>query len=160
MTIDWPTTDGIGLVILTSAHAADHARLEEFLRSPDLKGVVVRYAVDISGDAGPLADVIRAAAVPVAAMVRADCGGAGLEIASACDFRFESAEALGDADEQAAEFLRALTEGRPAPLVRAIVTSIRNAGRMPLDAALREETDLFCRAARVLISADPEDGPQ
>ncbi|HUI91960.1 MAG TPA: enoyl-CoA hydratase/isomerase family protein [Chitinivibrionales bacterium] len=53
-----------------------------------------------------------------------------------------------DLEGEAQRFLCRLTEGRPAALVRSIMTSIHNARTLPLDEALRRETELFCDAAR------------
>ena len=152
MTIDCRIADGIGTVTVASRDAADRARLEEFLRAPELKGVVVRLAGNPAGDATALSQTIAASPVPTAAAIRGDCAGADLEIARACDFRYASAPD-SDAERQATEFLRALTAGRSAALVRTVMTSIRNAARMPLGEALAEETSLFCQAARRLIAA-------
>ena len=149
MTIDCRIADGIGTVTVASLDAADRVRLEAFLRSPELKGVVVRLAGAFAGDAKALSETIAVSPVPTAAAMRGDCAGAGLEIARACDFLALSDET----DEQAADYLRALTAGRSAALVRTVMTSIRNAARMPLGEALAEETTLFCQAARRLIDA-------
>lgn len=49
---------------------------------------------------------------------------------------------------EARRFCRQLTGGRPQALVRSIMTSIHNARTLPLDEALRRETELFCACAK------------
>lgn len=53
-----------------------------------------------------------------------------------------------DIEDEARKFCRQLTEGRPQALVRSIMTSIHNARTLPLDEALRRETELFCACAK------------
>jgi enoyl-CoA hydratase/carnithine racemase len=180
VTILWEIADGIGTIALPGPAdepltPADVARVAAFLAAPELRGVVLRVAGDPAGSAAiaeALAQAIADATVPVVAAIGENCGGAALELARACPFRWASPDArigvtgadrfvsgaeaatLGivdravpDVEARAADHLRALTAGRPVALVRAIMASIRNAGRMSLDDALAEETALFCAVA-------------
>lgn len=45
-------------------------------------------------------------------------------------------------------FLKALTEKRYPAVIRAVMEAIHNGRRLPLDEALRAETDLFCKVIR------------
>jgi enoyl-CoA hydratase/carnithine racemase len=51
-------------------------------------------------------------------------------------------------EDEAQKFCGQLTDGRPPALVRSILTSIHNARTMPLEEALRRETELFCACAK------------
>jgi enoyl-CoA hydratase len=45
-------------------------------------------------------------------------------------------------------FLEQMTAGRPQALIRSIMTSIHNARTLPIDEALRRETELFCACVK------------
>lgn len=53
-----------------------------------------------------------------------------------------------DIEGEAQKFCGQLTDGRPPALVRSIMASIHNARTLPLDEALRRETELFCECAK------------
>ena len=53
-----------------------------------------------------------------------------------------------DLEPQAIAFLESLTEKRSPSLIRAVMTSIHNGRRLPLEQALRRETELFLKVAR------------
>jgi enoyl-CoA hydratase len=53
-----------------------------------------------------------------------------------------------DIEGEARNFCIQLTDGRPQALVRSIMTSIHNARTLPLEEALRRETELFCACAK------------
>ncbi len=146
---------------------------------------------------------IESAKIPVLALIRGSCLGAGLEIALCCHFRFASANALfgfpetqlgllpgwggtvrgprsantsaaielvlsgrlvradealdmglinrrgptGKIGTMAVEFLRSLTAGKSPELIRAAMEALHNGRRLPIDEALEQEADLFCRLA-------------
>lgn len=178
------------------SHGADVQSLRAQLDAPD-------FAARMDGGKRLLA-MIADAPIPVLALIRGGCLGAGLEIALACDFRFCAAssllgfpevelglvpgfggplfldgvasrrgavelllsgrmvgagEALGlglvdrvcagqDLEDSARGFLRGLVGRRSAAQVRAVMESLRNARRLPLEEALRRETELFMKVAR------------
>ncbi len=213
------------------------AVLAEFLGREDLKGVIVhgagkhfcagadleeleRHRRDPESLARELAEgrtlieTLASASIPIVAVIRGSCLGAGLEIAMACHFRVASENAmigfpesglgllpgLGgtvlaprilkrsvavdmlvtgrmvDASEardlgvvdlvvptfeleaRGRELLANLVDRRPRYVIRAIMTAIHNAHRLPLEEALREEGRLFLEVARETARRPREDG--
>lgn len=53
-----------------------------------------------------------------------------------------------DIADEARKYLGQLTDGRPPALIRSIMSSIHNARTLPLEEALRRETELFCACAK------------
>lgn len=160
-----------------------------------------------------LLEMLASGPVPVIAVIRGSCLGAGLEVALACHFRIASRNALlgfpesthgmmpgfggtvrgtevlghgrtidlalsgklisgQDAGElglvdmavetsglnTAAEaFVAGLVGKRPPHLIHAVMQSIHNARRLPIDEALREEAALFLELARRTFSETPAD---
>ncbi len=103
--------------LLTRPDFEDPERLRKFLETPQLKAVIIQGegrhfcgGADLDSLSGQLADpkqmallmgkgkalleIVRGATVPVMALVRGSCLGAGLEIALACHFRFSSSNAM------------------------------------------------------------------
>ena len=115
--LGWVTLTNAPYNVLAQPVFADLAELRSFLATPSLKGVILAGAgrhfcggadvdalqeqgrdPDVLGpqlDAGKaLLDEISFATVPVLAMVRGACLGAGLEIALACHYRIASENAV------------------------------------------------------------------
>lgn len=211
---------------LTRPDFADPGELRTFLEEPTLRAVIVAGAgrhFSAGADVGELRrqaarprelaraldrgkfllDMISGATVPVLALIRGSCLGAGLEIALACHFRFAAATAMigfpetehglmpglggsvfaaeiprgalvelilsgrligapealtlglvdrvapaAELEKMAANYLDALTAGRPPRLIRAVMEAVHNGRRLPVGEALRRETELFCRVVR------------
>lgn len=57
----------------------------------------------------------------------------------------------GEMQERGERFLKSLTSGRSPRLIRAVMTSINNAGLLAREEALREETSLFCGLVRETV---------
>lgn len=225
--IGWLTLSAPPRNLLRHPVFADSATLASFLAEPALRAVVIRGAgrhfcegADVAALQAQLSEPeeLRAAltqgralleqltfaTVPVVAMVRGACLGAGLEIALACHFRLaaesalfglpeaglglmpglggtlraqelagrataielalsgrivgaEAAQQLGLVDatertpslEQATRvFARSLVGDRPPELVRAVMTAIHAARRLPRAEALDLEASLFLDVAR------------
>jgi len=178
------------------SHGADPEKLREQLRAPAFQRELDRGR--------ELLALIADAPIPVLALVRGGCLGAGLEVALCCHFRFAAASSLfgfpevelglvpgfggplfldgvatrraavdlllsgrmiGAAEAQslgivdrvcaptaldtcARDYLQGLVDKRTVSQVRAVMASLRNARRLPLDEALRRETELFMGVAR------------
>jgi hypothetical protein len=151
MTVGCQHKGGIETLHLFLSESADGAlgALEALLARPSLKAIMVlvedRSArLDDSGREALLqtaADRIvaglRRAAVPTAGVVSPSASEPARRIVRACHFAFASAD-------QAMAYLGALTAGRPPHVIRAVMASINNLGRMPLEEALLAETRLFC----------------
>ena len=212
---------------LTHPVFEDLSTLTDFLATPEFKAILVegqgrhfcagadlnklREQVKSEEDFGALLnrgkallEAISLSTIPVVAVVKGSCLGAGLEIALSCHFRCASRHAMlgfpeadlglmpgfggtisareaagrgaaleliltgrmirgeeaaelgiidevsppGEVENKAVDFIRSLTEGRSTRLIRAVLTSIHNYGRMPREKALTEETLLFCKLAQ------------
>ncbi len=48
---------------------------------------------------------------------------------------------------QAVSFIKKMTDNRPVPVIHAVVESIRNAGTLSPEEAMKRETELFCKLA-------------
>ena len=59
-------------------------------------------------------------------------------------------------EEEAMRFLESLTASHPPKLIRAVMRSIHNGRRMPMEEALAEETRLFCELARDVVTMESE----
>lgn len=59
-------------------------------------------------------------------------------------------------EKEALHFLDSLTTGHSPKLIRAVMRSIHNGRRLPIDKALAEETRLFCELARDLVGAETQ----
>ena len=225
--IGWITLSNPPYNTLTHPVFAEAGELRRFVDAPALKAIIVKgqgrhfcAGADLDTleaqlndpqtlaewlDQGKaLLETLSFATIPVIALIRGSCLGAGLEIALACHFRFASRNAMfgfpetehgfmpafggtvlaqGSASRQAsielilsgrmvraeeamslglidriapareleaaaAELIESLTAQRPASLVRAVMASIHNGRRLPIEEALRRETELFCKVAR------------
>ena len=176
---------------------ADLNKLKEQMKNEEDFGALL-------GRGKALLKAISLSTIPVVAVIKGSCLGAGLEIALSCHFRCASRHAMlgfpeadlglmpgfggtisareasgrgaaleliltgrmirgeeaadlgivdestapGEVEKKAVDFIRSLTEGRSTRLIRAVMTSIHNSGRMPREKALTEETQLFCKLAQ------------
>jgi enoyl-CoA hydratase/carnithine racemase len=149
-------------------------------------------------------DMIRYAPVPVCAVIRGSCLGAGFELALACHFRFSTPHAMfgfpesehgfmpgfggtlipssdiprnvlmdlvisgrmirgeealeknvvreiapsSELDSKACSFLASLISDKSSKIIRSIMSSINNAGKLTRKEALLEETTLFIELAK------------
>jgi len=59
-------------------------------------------------------------------------------------------------EEEAVRFLESLTASHPPKLIRAVMRSIHNGRRMPMEEALAEETRLFCELAQDVVAMESE----
>jgi enoyl-CoA hydratase len=59
-------------------------------------------------------------------------------------------------EEEAMRFLESLTASHPPKLIRAVMRSIHNGRRMPMEEALAEETRLFCELAQDVVAMESE----
>lgn len=235
MRLDYASDKGLGRITLVGASYntlehpvfADRAVLNDFLKQPELKAVIVQgegrhfcAGADVAAlktqsrepealaawmnEGKALLETLSFATVPILAMIRGSCLGAGLEIAMACHFRFVSQNAMlgfpevehgwmpgfggtiltreslgaprlvelilsgrmlrapeagelglvdrvtstGELEQAALAFLDSLTGRRRPELIHAIMESIHNGRRLPVEEALRRETELFCRIAQ------------
>ena len=143
----------IGTVTVSLSEAGDSDPLDAFLNQTDLRGVVVIANSDIAlAEAKQLQARLRDAAIPTAAVLPPDSSEGARRVAEACHFNFASRI-------EAEAHLRALTDRRPAHVIRAVVTSVSNSERMPLEAALLEETRLFSElsAAKRRVAGEKTD---
>jgi enoyl-CoA hydratase len=58
--------------------------------------------------------------------------------------------------EEAARYLESLTGSHPPKVIRAVMRSIHNGRRMPMDEALAEETRLFCELAQDVAAMESQ----
>ena len=151
MSVDCQHEGGIETLRIFLSESPEDAlgALDVLFARPSLKAVMVlvedRSArLDDSGReallqtaADRIAAGLRRAAVPTAGVVSPSASEPARRIVRACHFAFASAD-------QAMAHLGALTAGRPPHVIRAVMTSINNQGRMPLEEALLAETRLFC----------------
>jgi enoyl-CoA hydratase/carnithine racemase len=140
--------DTLRISLLESPLGALEA-IDELLSRPALKAAVVLIE-DTSSScddsiledsrrnaADRIAARLRRATVPTAGVVSPSASEPARCIARACHFAFASAD-------QAMARLDSMTADRPPHLIHAVMTSINNQSRMPLEEALLEETRLFC----------------
>ncbi|MCJ7601697.1 MAG: enoyl-CoA hydratase/isomerase family protein [Desulfobulbaceae bacterium] len=59
-------------------------------------------------------------------------------------------------EEEAVRYLESLTSRHPPKLIRAVMQSIHNGRRMPIEEALAEETRLFCELAQDVVSMESQ----
>jgi enoyl-CoA hydratase len=178
------------------SHGADPEKLRQQLGAPEFQREMDRGK--------ELLALLADAPIPVLALVRGGCLGAGLEVALCCHFRFAASSSLfgfpevglglipgfggpvfldGVATRRAAvdlllsgrmvgaaeahdlgivdrvcpaaaleqtarDYLQGLVGKRTVSQIRAVMESLRNAGRLALVEALRRETELFMGVAR------------
>jgi hypothetical protein len=127
--------------------------LDRFLNDSDLKAAVIVIASAIeetSAEIDVLKRKLEAATIPTAAAISNNVDDPANRIASSCLFQFSaSSKAIEEAIRSAETHLVSLTARRPSHVIRRVMTSINNAGTLPLEEALLVETKLFCALSRM-----------
>lgn len=136
--------------------------LAEMLGNVGTKGVIVvmpsHTEVTISDDiVTSVRDLLLAAPIPTASVSVSTASGQTEELEKACLFHFTAkASALDETMQKADAYLRELTAKRPRHVIAAVLQSLRNAEILPTEAALLEETKLFCELSHRNRTPDVE----
>jgi hypothetical protein len=134
----------------SDAAAAD---LATFLADASVKAAVFTFRDPLNrataSDTAAVKACLHEATVPTAGIREETAAVAVRSLVDACLFQFEAkAPEMSAVAAEAALQLKALTDKRPPRIIRAVMTSLRNAEVLEEEVALLEETKLFCTLSR------------